>query len=144
MTECISDPSDTNKRKCLNLILWKTAFRKFEEVWSALGRPCPFSFFKECLPQILLGQFLNNLSQIIVTVLTTNFGVQTQSKSYIMYFYTRYFLIFLRRDGIKNCLNPLWSNPTKWSNTQQIVWVGLTILWELTLKGLMESEVENC
>ena len=89
MTECISDPSDTNKRNCLNLILWKTAFRKFEEVWSALGRPCPFNFFKECLQQILLGQFLNNLSQIIVTVLTTNCGVQTQSKSYIMHLWTK-------------------------------------------------------
>ena len=29
-----------------------------------LSRPYPFKFFKNCLPQILLGPFLNNLSQL--------------------------------------------------------------------------------
>ena len=29
------------------------------------GRPYPFKFFKSCLPQILLGPFSNNLSQIL-------------------------------------------------------------------------------
>ena len=47
-----------------DLNLWKTAFEKFEGVWSALGRPYPFKFFKDCLPQILLGPFLNTLSHI--------------------------------------------------------------------------------
>ena len=37
----------------------KTAFKKIEEVWSALGRPYPFKCFKGCLPQILFGLFLN-------------------------------------------------------------------------------------
>ena len=46
--------------------LWKTAFKKFERVWSALGRPYPFKFFKVCLPQILLGPFLNTLSHMII------------------------------------------------------------------------------
>ena len=45
--------------------LWKTAFKKFEGVWSALGRPHPFKFFKGCLSQILLGSFLNTLTQIL-------------------------------------------------------------------------------
>ena len=34
----------------------------------ALGRPQPFKFFKGCLPQILLGPFLNNLSQILFKI----------------------------------------------------------------------------
>ena len=33
------------------------ACKKFEEVWSALGRPYPFKFIKNCFPQILLGPF---------------------------------------------------------------------------------------
>ena len=47
------------------LNLRETAFKKFEGVWSALGRPYPFKLFKGCLPQILLGRFLNTLSHII-------------------------------------------------------------------------------
>ena len=31
------------------------------------GRPCHFKFFKDCLPQILLGPFLNTLSHLIVS-----------------------------------------------------------------------------
>ena len=34
--------------------LWKTAF----------SRPYPIKFFKGCLPQILLGPFLNTWAQI--------------------------------------------------------------------------------
>ena len=41
--------------------LWKTAFKKFEGVWSTSSRPNPLKFFKGCLPQILLGLFLNTL-----------------------------------------------------------------------------------
>ena len=36
---------------------WKTAFKKFEGVWSALSRPYHFKFFKGGLPQILLSPF---------------------------------------------------------------------------------------
>ena len=36
-----------------------------------LSRPYSFKFFKGCLPQILLGLFLNTLSQIIVRFLTS-------------------------------------------------------------------------
>ena len=39
--------------------LWK--------IWSdmiCLSRPYPLKFFKDCLPQFLLGPFLNNLIQI--------------------------------------------------------------------------------
>ena len=42
--------------------LWKTAFKKFDGIWSALSRPYSFKFFKGCLPQILLGPFLNTLT----------------------------------------------------------------------------------
>ena len=46
--------------------LWKTAFKIFEGIWSA-----SLKFFKGCLPQILLGPFLNTLSPIIVLTLTS-------------------------------------------------------------------------
>ena len=35
-----------------------------------LGRPYPFNFFKGCLPQILLGPFLNTLSHITLRAIT--------------------------------------------------------------------------
>ena len=38
--------------------LWKTA----------LSRPYPFNFYKDCLPQILLGPFLNTCTQMYVLV----------------------------------------------------------------------------
>ena len=41
----------------------------FEKIWSdvvCLGRPYPFSFFKGCLPQILLGPLLNTFTHIII------------------------------------------------------------------------------
>ena len=40
----------------------KVALKKFEGIWSALGRPYSFQFFKGCLSQILLSPFLNNLN----------------------------------------------------------------------------------
>ena len=45
-------------------ILWKTAFKKFEGVWSAQRRTYPFEFCKGCLPQILLGSLLNTLPHL--------------------------------------------------------------------------------
>ena len=44
--------------------MWKTVFKKFEGVWSALNRPYPFKFFKGCLWQILLRPFLEILSHL--------------------------------------------------------------------------------
>ena len=41
--------------------LWKTAFKKFEVIWSASYH---LRFFKGCLPQILFGTFLNTLTHI--------------------------------------------------------------------------------
>ena len=38
--------------------LWKTAFKKFEVIWSA------FKFFKGCLPQTLLDSLLNTLTYL--------------------------------------------------------------------------------
>ena len=35
------------------------SLQKIEVIWSALSRPYDFKFFKGCLPQILLGPFLN-------------------------------------------------------------------------------------
>ena len=37
---------------------------KFEGIWSA-SRPYPFKFFKDYLPQTLLGPLLNALSRLI-------------------------------------------------------------------------------
>ena len=34
--------------------LWKTTFKKFEGIWSALGRPYLLKFIEGCLPQIFL------------------------------------------------------------------------------------------
>ena len=42
--------------------MWKTAFQKFAVIWSAC-RPYHCRFFKGCLPQILLGPFMNTLTQ---------------------------------------------------------------------------------
>ena len=39
--------------------------RVFQEKSNKIGRPYPFKFFKGCLPQILLGPFLNTLSHLI-------------------------------------------------------------------------------
>ena len=39
-----------------------------------LSRPYPFKFSKGCFPQILLGPFLNTLSQILL-ILTTKFSL---------------------------------------------------------------------
>ena len=37
-------------------------------VWVPISRPYSFKFFKGCLPQILLGPFLNTLSYLIFTL----------------------------------------------------------------------------
>ena len=45
----------------------KFAWDSLEKVWSDLvcwGRPCEFKFFKSCLPQYLLGIFLNTLTHV--------------------------------------------------------------------------------
>ena len=47
--------------------LWKTALKKFEGIWSRVPYgPYPFKFYKGCLPQILLGPFVNSLSQLFL------------------------------------------------------------------------------
>ena len=35
--------------------MWKTTFKKIEGVWSGLGRPYSFTFFRGSLPQILFA-----------------------------------------------------------------------------------------
>ena len=53
------------KQEWTKWILWKTAFKKIEvSDMACLSRPYHFKFFKDCLPQILLGSFLNTLSHI--------------------------------------------------------------------------------
>ena len=59
--------------------MWKTAFKKFEAVWSAESKPHSFRFFKGCLPQILLGQFLNTLSHIILVACRGNISIKKHS-----------------------------------------------------------------
>lgn len=49
--------------------MWKIAFKKYEEVCSALGGLHTFKIFKGCLPRILLDTFLNTFTQIIENVL---------------------------------------------------------------------------
>ena len=41
-----------------------------EKIWSDRGRPYQFKFFNGCLLQILLGPFLNTLTQILLRVST--------------------------------------------------------------------------
>ena len=41
--------------------IWKTTFKKFEGIWSAKADHITFSFFKGCLPQILLSPLLNTM-----------------------------------------------------------------------------------
>ena len=63
MRGTFSELSQAERDMCQNIQewtksnLWKIAFKKF-------GRPYHFKFFKGCLPQILLGLFLNTLSRI--------------------------------------------------------------------------------
>ena len=45
----------TSIREWTKYNLWKTAFKNFD-------RPYPFIFFTGCLPQIVLGPFLNTLN----------------------------------------------------------------------------------
>ena len=48
-----------------NESLWKTAPKKIDGVWSALGRLYPFKFFKGCLPQIFLWSILEYLVSFV-------------------------------------------------------------------------------
>ena len=52
--------------------LWKTAFKKFQTNQICLGRPYHFKISKGCLPQILLGPFLNTLTNLFVNFLLNN------------------------------------------------------------------------
>ena len=70
--------------------LWKAAFKSFEGVWSALGRPYPLKFFKDCLPQIWLGSFLNTLYRN--TVKHFNFHSFINPSQSIFFFWSRGFL----------------------------------------------------
>ena len=64
--------------------LWKTAFKKFDGVWSALGEPYLFKFFIGCLAQILLDPFLNALTQIaFIFKLNMPFYFSPKSQSFI-------------------------------------------------------------
>ena len=44
--------------------MWKTAFKKNWGDVVCLSRPYPFKSFKGCLPKILVGSFLNTLTQM--------------------------------------------------------------------------------
>ena len=71
-----------------------------------LGRPHPIKFSKGCLPQILLGPFLNNLSHIIAknrdsheallifTIIKKNLKIKIKIKDYDVK--NNYELIFLQ------------------------------------------------
>ena len=48
--------------------LWKTVFKKFEVIWYV---------YKGCLPQILLGPFLNTLSHMLLLKISYQFLVMS-------------------------------------------------------------------
>ena len=62
--------------------LWKTAFKKFEGMY-------PFKFFKDCLPQILLGQFLNTLSQIVFEIIVYGY---MRSEMFVIFWFLSQFI----------------------------------------------------
>ena len=53
---------------------------KFVEDNLCLNRPYPFKFCKGCLPQILLGSFLNTLSHINHPLSSTNINMENHKK----------------------------------------------------------------
>ena len=106
--------------------MWKTAFKEFAGVWSALGRPYPFMFFKGCLPQILIAPFLNTLPKYLLILVITSviFFYLFQPNVPFLYFLKTenlHFLTFLRnveRDHLRQSIQD-W---TKWN------------LWKTVLK----------
>ena len=74
--------------------LWKAAFKKFEVIWSALvclGKPYHFTFFKDCLPQILLSPFLNTLCHVFPK--TENICFSSKHLILLTYFYVSFRLL---------------------------------------------------
>ena len=74
--------------------LWKAAFKKFEVIWSALvclGKPYHFTFFKGCLPQILLSPFLNTLCHVFPK--TENICFSSKHLILLTYFYVSFRLL---------------------------------------------------
>ena len=53
---------------------------KFVEDNLCLNRPYPFKFCKGCLPQILLGSFLNTLSHVNHPLSSTNINMENHKK----------------------------------------------------------------
>ena len=55
--------------------MWKTTFKNLNLKWYGLPKQTiPLRILKGCLPQILLGPFLNTLSQIFFKALFESFG----------------------------------------------------------------------
>ena len=50
--------------KWINIFKNGPSINLLKIAFKTLGRPYHFKFFKGCLPQILLGPFLNTLTQI--------------------------------------------------------------------------------
>ena len=74
--------------------LWKAAFKKFEVIWSALvclGKPYHFTFFKGCLPQIILSPFLNTLCHVFPK--TENICFSSKHLILLTYFYVSFRLL---------------------------------------------------
>ena len=55
---------DSNEDKCT----FETKYLKMDQGKFVEDRPYPFKFFKGCLPQILLGPFFNNLTQLCLNI----------------------------------------------------------------------------
>ena len=74
---------------CSKRINWDKAFKsglsKICGRQPALGKPYPFKFLKGCcLPQILLGPFLNTLSQLTLTLKRLRGQFEVFSKMYFL------------------------------------------------------------
>ena len=91
--------------------MWKRVFKKFEGVWSALGRPYPFKFFKDCLLQILLGPFLNTLSHLYLVLEMLEIAFYLTLSAFIISFINiifhycnlnNYFFLHTTRSGLRS------------------------------------------
>ena len=99
---------------------------KFVKIIKCLSRPYPFKLFKGCLPQILLGPFLNTLNQILPRFPWALGSIQKFISSTIFYIFS---LVQYRRI---NC-------STQYKNTRMRIFMGYRSLWFIILTLLKLS-----
>ena len=74
-----------------------------------LGRPYHFSFFKDCLPQILLGPFWNNLTQkrLEALPLVNYFTEPICHNLSLFHSFLNFSLIVTKSTNVKVLVNPV-------------------------------------